>query len=324
MTDLFSLNDCYEIWKKSNQNKLNPLTLRRYTNLVENHLLPYFENTEVKDITEKDIRTFLEKKQEDGMAEVTRNMTIMLLRKFLQEAEVDTAKLGLEHTIRVKQSRRVVEIMEDEEQVMLDEMLSQSDDEKYISICLAYKLGLAIGEICALMWEDIDFDREVVRIRETVQRIQNRQENGEKKENTQKNEDIEKSENSKKTILVKMPLSDTAKRELPVPKMVLKALELCRKENGYVLKCKEGKIPDPRREQMRLEKVFKRNDMKGCNFHTLRDTFAVRCLRAGMSIEDLSYVLGHSSVTGTAERYKAFMEMKENRVVVLKRIMELV
>lgn len=323
MTNLFSLNNCYEIWKKDNQNKLNPLTLRRYTNLVENHLLPYFENTKVKDITEKDIQIFLDKKQKDGMAEVTRNMMIMLLRKFLQEAEINTAKLGLEHTIRVKQSRRTVEIMEEEEQIMLDEMLSGSDDEKYISICLAYKLGLAIGEICALMWENIDFNREVVRISETVQRIQNDEEQ-ETQEDGKKNEDSEKNENIKKTILVKMPLSETAKRELPVPKIVLKALELCREEKGYVLKCKEGKIPDPRREQMRLEKVFKRNEMRGCNFHTLRDTFAVRCLKAGMSIEDLSYVLGHSSVTGTAERYKEFVEMKENRVVVLKRIMELV
>lgn len=309
MTNLFSLNDCYEIWKKNSQNRLNPLTLRRYTNLVENHLLPYFENIAVQDITENDIRIFLEKKQEDGMAEVTRNMTIMLLRKFLQTAKIDTARLGLEHTIHVKQNRRMVEIMEEEEQNMLDEILSSSDDEKYISIHLAFKLGLAIGEICALTWEDVDFDREVVRISETVQRIQNRQ---------------EIQEDGKKTILVKMPLSDTAKRELPVPKMVLKVLELYREERGYVLKCKEGKIPDPRREQMRLEKVFERNEMKGCNFHTLRDTFAVRCLRAGMSIEDLSYVLGHSSVTGTAERYKGFVEMKENRVVVLKRIMELV
>lgn len=309
MTKLFYLNDCYEIWKKDSQYKLNPLTLRRYTNLVENHLLPYFENIGVKDITEKDIKAFLDKKQRDGMAEVTRNMTVMLLKKFFQIAEIDTTKLGLEHTIHIKQNRRTVEVLEKEEQDMLDKILSSGEDEKYISIYLAYKLGLAIGEICALMWEDVDFDKEVIYVRETVQRIQNIQEG---------------QEGGKKTMLVKMPLSDTAKRELPIPEIVLSVLNLYRKEKGYVLKCKEEKLPDPRREQMRLEKVFQRNEMKGCNFHTLRDTFAVRCLKAGMSIEDLSYVLGHSSVTGTAERYKRFVEMKENRVVVLKRIMELV
>ena len=119
MTNLFSLNDCYEIWKKNSQNKLNPLTLRRYTNLVDNHLLPYFENIAVRDITEKDIKIFLDKKQKDGMAEVTRNMIVMLLKKFFRIAEIDTTKLGLEHAIHIKQSRRTVEILEKEEQSIL-------------------------------------------------------------------------------------------------------------------------------------------------------------------------------------------------------------
>lgn len=43
-----------------------------------------------------------------------------------------------------------------------------------------------------------------------------------------------------------------------------------------------------------------------------------------MSVENLSYVLGHASVTITAERYKDFMEMKQERIMLLKRIMELV
>ena len=64
--------------------------------------------------------------------------------------------------------------------------------------------------------------------------------------------------------------------------------------------------------------------MKEYNFHTLRDTFAVRCLRAGMSVENLSYVLGHASVAITAERYKEFLKEKQERITVLRRIMEMV
>ncbi len=64
--------------------------------------------------------------------------------------------------------------------------------------------------------------------------------------------------------------------------------------------------------------------MKNYNFHTLRDTFAVRCLKAGMSVENLSYVLGHANVAVTAARYKAFMEVKQERITVVRRIMELI
>ena len=300
MTDIIYMNDCYKLWKQTSQTKLNPLTFRRYTNLLETHLLPYFENIAVQNITEKDIHTFLKRKQEEGLAEVSRNMLITLLKKLMQ-----TVTLGLEHTVHVKQQKRSIEILNYKEQLLLDEILTDSGQVKYLGICFAYKMGLAIGEICALSWTDIDLKKETLFITNTVQRIQNMEEEG------------------KKTLLVKMELPSTAQRELPIPNMVFEQLLLYRKPDGYVLEGKAGKLPDPRREQMRLEKLFQKKEMKGCNFHTLRDTFAVRCLRAGMSMEDLSYVLGHSSVTVTSERYQKFLERKENQMV-LKRIMEMV
>ena len=292
-----SMDECYQIWKKENQNSLNPLTFHRYNNLLKRHLIPYFFNTVAEDITEHDIDCFVSRKQEENMSEVTLNMLIMLLKRLLQIAGIDTVKLGLEHTVRVRAAKRSIEIMEEEEQNLLDIIVSSSQEPKYLGICLAFKMGLSVGEICALEW---------IQVENTIQRIQNKKEDG------------------RKTLLVKMPLSDSTKRELPLPNMLLHILKIYRQEQGYVLQCKEGKIPDPRREQIRLEKFFQKQEMRGYNFHMLRDTFAVRCLRAGMSVENLSYVLGHASVTITAERYKDFLEMKQERIMVLRKIMELI
>lgn len=303
MTKSSSIGECYQIWKKENQNSLNPLTFHRYNNLLERHLLPCFSNTAAKDITEQEIDCFVSRKQEENMSEVTLNMLIMLLKRLLQIAGVDTVKLGLEHIVRVRAGKRSVQIMEAEEQHLLDVVVSTSKEPKYVGICLAFKLGLAIGEICALEWEDVDFEKGTIYVRNTIQRIQNKEEDG------------------RKTLLVKMPLSDSTKRELPVPDALLQILKEYRQEQGYVLQCKEGKIPDPRREQIRLEKLFEKQGMKGCNFYALRDTFAVRCLGAGMSVENLSYVLGHASVAITAQRYKKFMEAKQERAAILRRIM---
>ena len=306
MAETQLIGECYQSWKKENQNALNPLTFHRYSNLMERHLLPYFSDTAAGNITEQEIDVFVRGKQEENMSEVTLNMLIMLLKRLLQIAGIDTVKLGLEHTVRVRTNKRTVEIMDREEQRLLDVILGSREEPKYLGICLAFKLGLAIGEICALEWQDVDFERGVVQIRNTVQRIQNREQEG------------------KKTLLTKMQLSESAQRELPVPEAVMELLLAQKKPDGYVLECREGKLPDPRREQIRLEKLFERQGMKGGRFHVLRDTFAVRCLEAGMSVEDLSYVLGHSSVAITAERYKGFMEAKQERVVVLRRIMEMV
>ncbi len=304
MTKLDSISICYELWKKENQNVLNPLTFRRYAHLMERHLLPYFENISIQNITEDDVEQFLSEKQKENMSPVTLNMLLMLFKRLLQIAGADIIKLGLEHKVRIHTDKKTVEVMEEQEQYFLEEILTVSEEPKYLGISLAFKMGLSIGEICALQWEDIDFEEGTVQIKNMVQRLQN------------------KSENGKKTLLVKMPLSNSALRKIPVPKSVMQKLILNREVEGYVLKCKEGKIPDPRREQIRLEKFFQRQQMREYNFHTLRDTFAVRCLKAGMSIENLSYVLGHASVSITAERYKVFMEPRENQITILRKIME--
>ena len=39
------------------------------------------------------------------------------------------------------------------------------------------------------------------------------------------------------------------------------------------------------------------------NFHTLRHTFATRCVEAGFDIKSLSEILGHSNVNITMNRY---------------------
>lgn len=306
MAEAYSIGECYQIWKKENQNSLNPLTFHRYSNLLERHLLPSFSSIAAEEITEQKIDLFVGCKQKENMSEVTLNMLIMLLKRLLQIAGVDTVKLGLEHIVRVRAEKRRIEIMEEDEQNFLDIIIGSGQEPKYLGICLAFKMGLAVGEVCALEWEDVDFELGTIQIKNTMQRVQNNKQDG------------------RKTLLVKMPLSDSTQREIPVPDAILEVLREYRQEKGYILQCKEGKLPDPRREQIRLEKLFEKQEMKGYNFHTLRDTFAVRCLRAGMSVENLSYVLGHASVTITAERYKDFLGMKQERITLLRKIMELV
>lgn len=65
----------------------------------------------------------------------------------------------------------------------------------------------------------------------------------------------------------------------------------------------EKKYIEPRALQYRLGKYTAACGLEGVHFHTLRHTFATRCVEVGFEIKSLSEILGHSSVTITLNRY---------------------
>lgn len=52
-----------------------------------------------------------------------------------------------------------------------------------------------------------------------------------------------------------------------------------------------------------LASAIKRADIKNCTYHTMRKTLGSKLVRGGLAISDVSVILGHSSVTTTADYY---------------------
>ena len=55
--------------------------------------------------------------------------------------------------------------------------------------------------------------------------------------------------------------------------------------------------------QYRFQSFLKRSKLKRRNFHTLRHTFASRCIAKGADAKTLSELLGHTSVKTTLQLY---------------------
>ena len=53
--------------------------------------------------------------------------------------------------------------------------------------------------------------------------------------------------------------------------------------------------------------------MRDANFHSVRHTFATRCVEAGFDLKSLSEILGHSSVKITLDKY-VHSTMEQKRV----------
>lgn len=55
--------------------------------------------------------------------------------------------------------------------------------------------------------------------------------------------------------------------------------------------------------QLKFDKMITECNLEKANFHTLRHTFATRCVEAEVDIKTLSELLGHADVKTTLNRY---------------------
>ena len=60
---------------------------------------------------------------------------------------------------------------------------------------------------------------------------------------------------------------------------------------------------EPRLLQRKLNEYYRQCEIADAHFHTLRHTFATRCIEVGFDVKTLSEILGHSSTVITMNRY---------------------
>lgn len=63
-----------------------------------------------------------------------------------------------------------------------------------------------------------------------------------------------------------------------------------------------------------FQTVFEKADIEDGHIHRFRDTFAVRLLEKGVSIETVSVLLGHSSIGITLKHYRPWVESLQEKL----------
>lgn len=141
---------------------------------------------------------------------------------------------------------------------------------------MALQTGLRIGEICGLKWEDIDFENNTLSVNRTMLRIQTEDKVG------------------KKTEIVEVsPKSNNSQRKIPITKSLKnKLIELQRTSTSDYVISNKSKAVEPRTIAYRFQIIRKKIGLEKFSFHSLRHTFATRCLEAGGNIATISSLLG--------------------------------
>lgn len=290
--DLF---ECIALeWFKTISPQVKESTSNKYWNLLNSYILPQFGKTVLSEIThdfiENQCNFYLTKggAKNEGLSPKTVSDILSILRSVLQFASRKGKIISCDaHSIHVKSQLKEMRVLSRHEQEKLCNYLYSDLTPYNIGILLCLFTGLRVGEICALRWEDISFTEQVINVRNTLQRIQNRD-----------------GGNQRTKIIITTPKSACSIRTIPTPDD-LKTILVSYKQvsTGYFLTNSDQDYVEPRTMQNRFKKALLNSSVAPANYHSLRHTFATRCVELGFDIKSLSEILGHSSANITMNRY---------------------
>lgn len=292
------LSHVMEEWLDCARGRLKPTTVAAYETIVRSHLKPWFGNLYPEEITAAGIEAFRREKAGEGLAPSTIRGIVGVLRSVARHGRRYGCDAGDEDFRGAAVGRSCdIATLSDDDQGKIVSLLGGFPSEKGLGVLICLLTGLRVGEICGLRWGDVAENCRSLTVRRTVSRMRCG-------EGTR--------------LYVGEPKSQSSRRRIPLPMSLAVALNRARMPDMYyIVTNSPDRIPEPRCMQRYFSALLDSAQVERMKFHTLRHTFATRCVELGFDVKALSMILGHSSVTMTLntyvhpsfERMRAMMEL---------------
>ena len=278
-------------------------THTRYFQIVHSHLIPRLGDYEMNELTPQllqqqivDMRKCGNQRTGGGLAPSTVNLIVAVIQDSLATAH--DLNLCEQYTAdKIKRPRieeKKVECFTVAEQKQIEDAVKNDKRYKTVGILLCLYTGLRIGELLALEWSDVDFEKREISISKTCH------------DSTD--------ESGRYCRFVNAPKTTTSMRVIPFPRQLTPLLRETKKKNGSKYVVGDGdKIISVRSYQRTFELLLKKHGIPHRGFHALRHTFATRAIECGIDVKTLSEILGHKNSTITLNRYAhSLMEHKKD------------
>lgn len=294
-------------WLRLKRSTVKESTYVKYDTILENHIKPKLGSYFIAAIDPILVEQFAyDLIHKNRLSTKTVKDILTVLHAVLKYAGRQFPWLDKIEIIYPKLEKKEMRVLSREEQARFTAYLLNDMDNCKFGTLLTLMTGIRIGEICALCWKDISLKEGVIYVTATMQRIKS----------------LDEQSGSKTRIFISDPKSFSSARTIPLSPFML---ELCKKfsgnPNAYVLTGKKDIYMEPRTLQYRMDRYVRDCDLSGVHFHTLRHSFATRCIEVGFEIKSLSEVLGHASPQITLDRYvHSSIELKRENMMKLENI----
>lgn len=240
----------------------------------------------LEELLQYNFNSFVEQLMEKLSSKTVKDI-MTVLKAILKYAEIKydiNFKISLIST--PAQITNEVEVFNDKDRKEMEKYCIQSKKIRDLGVLISLYTGLRIGEVCALKWSDIDFEKKYIKVNHTLQRVY-----------------VNKRETK---VLYDRPKTKKSIRKIPMAKVLYEKLKEISKNYdnaAFVLTGSTKRYYEPLGYRYIYRRILEKCDIEYKRYHQLRHTFATRCIKVGMDVKSLSEVLGHANVSITLNIY---------------------
>lgn len=257
------VDNWFQVYVKNN-NKHSEIVTKE--SIIRVHLAPYFGRMKLQDIGNLDIERYKAKKIKENLSAKSINNHLSVLRKSLHTA-LEWGTIKFCPTIKnLKTPPYEYDFLTDEEAKQLTDTANGKWRDMII---VTLGTGLRFGELTALKWEDVDFDKSELVIRRAFAKG-----------------------------VLGSPKSNKI-RHIPMSATVRHVLQSMNRSRGYIFADNNGDVLSQVASIKKLHRIARKAGLRKIGWHTLRHTFASHLAQSGADLIAIQGLLGHSDIRTT-------------------------
>ena len=284
-------------------------TFERWSQLVRTHIAPGIGKHKLTSLKPAHLEAFYRELLTSGRLSGKGGLSprsVLLIHRVLHSAFQRAVRLGMlarnpcDQAEAPRADSKEQRVLNGEQVAALLESLGSSPI--YMPVLLAITTGMRRGEICALLWKDVDLERGLLWVNRTFMETAG-------------------------GLVLKEPKTARSRRQVALPAVAIAALrkhkaahaELMLQlgqsgiEERFVCAWEDGRPVPPAYVTHRFIKELRRAGLPHVRFHDLRHSYATLLLGAGQDMKIVSEMLGHADIRTTYNIYSHVSEQMQRQ-----------